>query len=149
QTTRRRVIAAHFEQTTNFFPTLNRSEVWQFINLTTDTHPMHVHLDPFTIVSRRPIRFEIPEGGIEDLALSAAITIERGPNDMLAHTIDDNEKGFKDTIRVNRNEIVEIAVRFTAYSGRYMYHCHILEHEDRDMMRPFVTVPPELVPFMS
>jgi len=35
------------------------------------------------------------------------------------------------------------------YSGRYMYHCHILEHEDRDMMRPFVTMPPELMPFMA
>ena len=57
--------------------------------------------------------------------------------------------GLKDTIRVNPNEIVEIAVRFTAYSGRYMYHCHILEHEDRDMMRPFVTMAPELMPFMA
>ena len=148
-TSRRCVIAAHFEDSTNFFPTLHRYEVWQFINLTTDTHPIHVHLDPFVIVSRRPIRFEIPEGGIEDLSLSAVITIERGPDDVLAHTIDDNERGLKDTVRVNPNEMVEIAVRFTSYSGRYMYHCHILEHEDRDMMRPFVTVPPELVPFMS
>jgi spore coat protein A len=47
------------------------------------------------------------------------------------------------------NEIVEIAVRFTKYSGRYMYHCHILEHEDRDMMRPFVTMPADLMPFMA
>jgi spore coat protein A len=65
------------------------------------------------------------------------------------HTIDDNERGLKDTVRVNPNEIVEIAVRFTTYAGRYMYHCHILEHEDRDMMRPFVTMPTELMPFMS
>jgi FtsP/CotA-like multicopper oxidase with cupredoxin domain len=48
-----------------------------------------------------------------------------------------------------RIEIVEIAVRFTTYSGRYMYHCHILEHEDRDMMRPFVPMPAELMPFMA
>jgi spore coat protein A len=52
-------------------------------------------------------------------------------------------------VRVNPNEIAEIAVRFTTYSGRYMYHCHILEHEDRDMMRPFVTMPAELMPFMA
>jgi FtsP/CotA-like multicopper oxidase with cupredoxin domain len=45
--------------------------------------------------------------------------------------------------------VVEIAVRFTTFSGRYMYHCHILEHEDRDMMRPFVTMPAELMPFMA
>src|SRR5439155_21927878 len=43
----------------------------------------------------------------------------------------------------------EISVCFTRYSGRYMYHCHILELEDRDMMRPFVTMPPELMPFMA
>jgi spore coat protein A len=52
-------------------------------------------------------------------------------------------------VRVNPNEIVEIAVRFNTYAGRYMYHCHILEHEDRDMMRPFVSMPPELMPFMA
>ena len=51
--------------------------------------------------------------------------------------------------RVNPNEVVEIVVRFTNYSGRHMYHCHILEHEDRDMMRPFVTMPMELMPFMA
>jgi hypothetical protein len=39
--------------------------------------------------------------------------------------------------------------RFTTCSGRYMYHCHILEHEDLDMMRPFVTMPAELMPFMA
>ena len=149
QTTRYRAVAAHFEDATTFFPVLDRYEVWQLINLTGDTHPIHVHLDPFQILSRRPIRYEIPEGGIEDLAIAAAVALERDPRDELAHTIDDNERGLKDTVRVNPNEIVEIAVRFTTYSGRYMYHCHILEHEDRDMMRPFVTMPAELMPFMA
>jgi spore coat protein A len=49
---------------------------------------------------------------------------------------------------VNPNEVVDIAVRFETFAGRFMYHCHILEHEDRDMMRPFVTMPPELMSFM-
>ncbi|MDP9273180.1 MAG: multicopper oxidase domain-containing protein [Chloroflexota bacterium] len=40
-------------------------------------------------------------------------------------------------------------MRFETFSGRYMYHCHILEHEDRDMMRPIVVMPAELMPFMS
>jgi spore coat protein A len=148
QTTRYATAAAHFEDATTFFPVLDRYEVWQLINLTSDTHPIHVHLDPFQILSRRPIRYQIPEDGIEDRAITAAVTLERDPDDKLDHTIDDNERGLKDTIRVNPNEIVEIAVRFTTYSGRYMYHCHILEHEDRDMMRPFVTMPAELMPFM-
>ena len=149
ETTRYRSVAAHFEDTTTFFPMLGRYEVWQLVNLTGDTHPIHLHLDPFQILSRRPIRYEIPEGGVGDRDLTAVITLQRDPNDKLDHAIDDNERGLKDTIRVNPNEIVEIAVRFTTYSGRYMYHCHILEHEDRDMMRPFVTMPPELMPFMA
>jgi spore coat protein A len=148
-TTRYRCVAAHFEDATTFFPMLGHYEVWQLINLTGDTHPIHLHLDPFQIVSRRPIRYEIPEGGIGDRDLTAVVTLERDPDDRLDHAIDDNERGLKDTIRVNPNEIVEIAVRFTTYSGRYMYHCHILEHEDRDMMRPFVTMPSELMPFMA
>ena len=147
--TRYRAVAAHFEDATTFFPMLDQYEVWQLINLTMDTHPIHLHLDPFQIVSRRPIRYEIPDRGIEDRRLSAGVWLERAPDDALDHVIDDNERGLKDTIRVNPNEIVEIAVRFTKYSGRYMYHCHILEHEDRDMMRPFVTMPADLMPFMA
>jgi spore coat protein A len=146
-TTSYRAVAAHFEDSTTFFPMLDRYEVWQLINLTGDTHPIHLHLDPFQIVSRRPIRYELQE--VADRALTAVITLDRDPADTLEHAIDDNERGLKDTVRVNPNEIVEIAVRFTTYSGRYMYHCHILEHEDRDMMRPFVTMPAELMPFMG
>jgi spore coat protein A len=149
ETTRYRVAAAHFEDATTFFPMLGEYEVWQLINLSGDTHPIHLHLDPFQLLSRRPIRYEIPDGGIGDRDLSATVTLERDPDDELEHAIDDNERGLKDTVRVNPNELVEIAVRFTAYSGRYMYHCHILEHEDRDMMRPFVTMAPELMPFMA
>ncbi|HEX6538724.1 MAG TPA: multicopper oxidase domain-containing protein [Candidatus Dormibacteraeota bacterium] len=149
RSSRHTVVAAHFEDTTTFFPMLEEYEVWQLINLTEDTHPIHVHLDPFQILSRRPIRFEIPDRGIEDRDITASIILERDPDDTLGHSIDDNEHGLKDTIRVNPKEMVEIAVRFTVYSGRYMYHCHILEHEDRDMMRPFVTIAPELMPFMA
>jgi FtsP/CotA-like multicopper oxidase with cupredoxin domain len=149
QTIRYRAAAAHFEDATTFFPVLGRYEIWQLINLTGDTHPIHLHLDPFQILSRRPIRYQIPRHGIEDVAITAAVTLERDPDDDIGHTIDDNERGLKDTVRVNPNEIAEIAVRFTTYSGRYMYHCHILEHEDRDMMRPFVTMPAELMPFMA
>jgi spore coat protein A len=148
RTTRYRAVAAHFEDATTFFPMLGQYEVWQLINLTGDTHPIHVHLDPFQILSRRPMRYQIPDDGIGDLDIAATVTLERDADDQLDHAIDDNERGLKDTVRVNPNEIVEIAVRFNSYGGRYMYHCHILEHEDRDMMRPFVLMPPELMPFM-
>jgi FtsP/CotA-like multicopper oxidase with cupredoxin domain len=144
-----RTVACHFEDTVTFFPTLGQYEVWQFINLTGDTHPMHIHLNPFHVLARHPITVTVPEGGITDTGTAATVRHGRGPDDEFEHAIDANERGLKDTVRVNPNEIVELAVRFETYSGRYMYHCHILEHEDRDMMRPIVIMPKQLNPFMS
>ena len=146
---RYRTVACHFEDTVTFFPTLGEYEVWQFINLTGDTHPMHIHLNPFQVLARHPVTVTVPEGGITDTGTVATVRHGRGPDDQVAHAVDANELGLKDTVRVNPNEIVELAVRFETHSGRYMYHCHILEHEDRDMMRPIVIMPAELAPFMS
>jgi spore coat protein A len=142
---RYRTVACHFEDTVTFFPILGRYEVWQFINLTGDTHPMHIHLNPFQVLARRPVTVSVPDGGITDTTTAATVRSERGREDR----VDANELGLKDTVRVNPNEIVELAVRFKTHCGRYMYHCHILEHEDRDMMRPIVIMPAELMPFMS
>jgi FtsP/CotA-like multicopper oxidase with cupredoxin domain len=144
-----RTVAAHFEDTVTFFPILGQWEVWQFINLTGDTHPMHIHLNPFHILRRRAIIVAVPDGGIDDRDTTATVRLGQDPDDELDHALDANERGLNDTVRVNPNEIVELAVRFETFSGRYMYHCHILEHEDRDMMRPIVVMPAELMPFMS
>jgi FtsP/CotA-like multicopper oxidase with cupredoxin domain len=146
---RLRTVACHFEDTVTFLPMLGQYEVWQFINLTGDTHPMHIHLDPFQVLARHPITVTVPDGGISDGGTAATVRHGRGPDDELEHALDANELGLKDTVRVNPKEIVELAIRFETYSGRYMYHCHILEHEDRDMMRPFVIMPAQLKPFMS
>jgi len=144
-----RTVAAHFEDTVTFFPILDQWEVWQFINLTGDTHPMHIHLDPSHILARRAITVAVPDGGIGDRDTTATVRLGQDPDDELDHVIDANERGLNDTVRVNPKEIVELAVRFETFSGRYMYHCHILEHEDREMMRPIVVMPAELMPFMS
>jgi spore coat protein A len=128
---------------------LGRWEVWQLINLTGDTHPIHIHLEPFHVLARRPIAVTVPGNAIGDRDTTATVRLARDPGDELDHVIDANERGLKDTVRVNPHEIVELAIRFQAYSGRYMYHCHILEHEDRDMMRPIVIMPAQLMPFMS
>jgi FtsP/CotA-like multicopper oxidase with cupredoxin domain len=148
-TTRYRTVASHFEDTVTFFPVLGQSEVWQFMNLTGDTHPMHIHLNPFQLLARHAVSVTVPDGGLTDEATVATVRYGRSADDQLEHVIDANEKGLKDTVRVNPNEIVEIAVRFETFSGRYMYHCHILEHEDHDMMRPIVIMPMELMPFMA
>jgi spore coat protein A len=50
---------------------------------------------------------------------------------------DANESGWKDTARVNAGTVTRIIVPFEGYPGRYVWHCHILEHEDKEMMRPY------------
>jgi len=52
-------------------------------------------------------------------------------------------------VRVNPGELVSIALTFDSYTGRYMYHCHLLEHEDHDMMRPFVVMPAPVLAAMG
>src|SRR5260370_13592911 len=141
-------VGTRFEDNTNFFPEMGRAEIWRLINLTGDTHPIHVHLDAFQIISRHPAVVELPEGGITDTGTRATVRIGQPAGDGIQHGLDANELGLKDTVRVNANEVVEILVCFRTFAGRYMYHCHILEHEDRDMMRPFVVMPAELMPFM-
>ena len=82
-------------------------EVWRFVS---DLHhPVHVHLDPFQVLSRRG---EAPR-----------------PEDA----------GWKDTVDVRPNEYVDVAVRFGDYAGKYLVHCHNLEHEDMAMMAVFRT----------
>jgi spore coat protein A len=148
QSSRWRTVATRFEDRTNFFPMLHQPEIWRLINLSTDTHPIHVHVESFQVLARQPALVEVPDGGITDGGTSATVRIGQKVDDGIPHALDANELGLKDTVRVNANEVVDILVRFDTFAGRYMYHCHILEHEDHDMMRPFVVMPAELMPFM-
>jgi spore coat protein A len=148
-TTRYRTAATRFEDTVTFFPVLGQPEIWRFVNLTGDTHPIHVHLESFQILDRHPAVVQTDVEADAGDVMSATVLIGQHPDDGIPHALDDNERGLKDTVRVNANEVVDVAVRFGVFAGRYMYHCHILEHEDHDMMRPFVVVPPELMPFMD
>ena len=54
---------------------------------------------------------------------------------------DPNELGWKDTARANAKTVTRIIVPFVGYPGRYVWHCHILEHEDNEMMRPYEILP--------
>ena len=108
---RYRTVACHFEDTVTFFPTLGQYELSQFINLTNDTHPMHIHLNPFQVLARHPVTVTIPQGGITDTGTAATVRYGRRLDDPLTHALDPNELGLKDTIRVNPNEIVELSPR--------------------------------------
>ena len=133
KTVRYRTVAKQFEDTVNWFVAYGSTEVWSVLNLTEDTHPFHVHLVQFQALSRDLYNkdgFDPATGGT------------MAPISFQAHgALDANELGWKDTVRVNPGEMVSITATFDGFTGRYMYHCHILEHEDHDMMRPFIVMP--------
>jgi spore coat protein A len=127
------------------------TEVWEIFNLTGDTHPIHFHLVNVQIINRQPFdpaQFPNP--------------VFLGP----ARVPDLNERGWKETVRMNPGEVTRVVMKFDlphvpftipncdrATLGlpqppagkiyhEYVYHCHILEHEEHDMMRPLVVVGP-------
>ena len=135
------VTAERFEDPVNWIVKLNSTERWRFINLTGDTHPMHVHLVQYKVVSRKGVDVVDVENYEDVVKLVDEKSKNNEPIEVNVtdiKEIDENEQGFKDTVRVNPGEIVEIVAKFEGYCGRYVYHCHLLEHEDHDMMRQFI-----------
>ncbi|SEA90694.1 spore coat protein A [Thalassobacillus cyri] len=106
-------------------PHLGGIEVWRLINETEDTHPIHLHLVHFQILDRQPFDEEHFEEKGEIL-----FTGDRKPPEP-------NERGWKDIVNAHPGEVTRIIARFKPYTGRYVWHCHILEHEDHEMMRPY------------
>jgi spore coat protein A len=146
-----------FRSPINFYPAADKPEIWYLVNFSTDAHPIHLHLVDFQILSRQfytvagasdpsIVNATDPATGLfpnpSTPSLNSIVPDNNRPNDSNNPTgVDANEAGWKDTVRVNPNEIVAIAMIFTGFTGRFMYHCHILEHEDMDMMRPMTVVP--------
>jgi spore coat protein A len=119
-------------------------EDWVYINLTPDTHPMHTHLVTFQVVGRTPFdaaAYQAVFGG--DNGVPGGIPPSFATGDMLPP--DPTERGFKDTVKVNPGYFTTIRAKFDLPNGvtptqGYVHHCHIVEHEDNDMMRPFFVV---------
>ncbi|HXY50241.1 MAG TPA: multicopper oxidase domain-containing protein [Terriglobales bacterium] len=121
-------------------PKAGSIEVWEIMNLTGDTHPMHFHLVNVQLIQRQPFTGDPNHWSYA------------GP----PAPPDANEIGWKDTVRMNPGEITTVIMQFNlpslptaamrnAVSPRtggkeYVWHCHILEHEEHDMMRPLVIV---------
>ena len=109
-------------------PRLNTVEIWKFVNLTPDAHPIHLHLVRFQILDRREF----------DVALyrkSKTLKYTGAPQ-----RPDPGEAGWKDTVRCPPGQVTRIIARFEGFIGRYVWHCHVLEHEDNEMMRPFEVI---------
>jgi spore coat protein A len=119
-------------------PSAGATEVWQIMNLTGDTHPIHFHLVNVQLIQRQPFT-----GDPSSFSYAGPPT----PPDA-------NEMGWKETVRMNPGEVTTVIMKFdlpnlptaamrNANSPRtggkeYVWHCHILEHEEHDMMRPLV-----------
>ncbi|MDR3736104.1 MAG: multicopper oxidase domain-containing protein [Acidobacteriaceae bacterium] len=118
----------HWHEPVTERPRLNTTEIWEFVNQTQDTHPMHLHLVRFQVLDRRPF---------DPFAfMMRREMIYTGP----AVTPPANEMGWKDVVQCEPGVVTRIIVRFEGYTGNYLYHCHILEHEANDMMRPFEVI---------
>ncbi len=110
-------------------------EKWEIYNTTDHTHPIHVHQVSFLIMSQQQFQFEpTPTGGIKITRLIGKPS-KPAPN----------EAGWKDTVQVNPGQVVTIEAKFDL-PGKYMWHCHILEHEDHDMEQFFEVVPRSAAP---
>lgn len=99
-------------------PALGKTEIWEMRNFTEDAHPIHIHLVQFEVLGREAIDDDGPSlGGNNYPPLPW-------------------ETGFKDTVIAYPGEVTRVKAKFDT-PGFYVWHCHIVEHEDNEMMRPF------------
>ena len=118
----------HWKMPVTEKPVLNSTEIWTLINPTDDSHPIHLHLVRFQILDRR--RFEPWTYQTTGKLKFTGPVVPPEPN----------EAGWKDTVRADPKMVTRIIVRFEGFTGRYVWHCHILEHEDNEMMRPYEVI---------
>jgi FtsP/CotA-like multicopper oxidase with cupredoxin domain len=103
-------------------PALGATEMWELYNATADAHPMHIHEVHFQVVNRQDIF-------VDEEAQTVQVTgSPRGPEPW--------EIGFKDTVIAYPGQVTRVRLRF-GVPGQFVWHCHIVEHEDNEMMRPY------------
>lgn len=122
-------------------PTMGDTEIWRLINLTADAHPIHLHLVMFRVLDRTPFDAEAYQAAQRSF-LSGAGVQPRVEDYVTAPPVPANpwESGLKDTVIANPGEVTRIISNFDI-AGRYVWHCHILEHEDNEMMRTYEVLP--------
>ncbi len=143
-------------------PKLGATELWKIPNLTMDTHPIHIHLVQWQLVSRQT--FDVARytadwiaanGGLQPPFPMNHATVSLDPTKYLTGSPrgpDANEQGWKDTVRMNTGEVTIVKARFAPTDGSknypfdaridpgYVWHCHIVDHEDNEMMRPYEVI---------
>ena len=105
-------------------PAVGATEVWEIYNATADAHPIHIHEVAFQVVNRQPIFVDEENGTVQ---VDAGTT--SSPPESWEH-------GWKDTVIAYPGQVTRLRLRFTN-PGQFVWHCHIVEHEDNEMMRPY------------
>jgi spore coat protein A, manganese oxidase len=105
-------------------PNVGDTEVWEFYNFTADAHPMHIHEITFEVVNRQAL--ESHDG---ETVPPARLVGDPRPAEAW-------ESGFKDTVIAYPGEVTRVKAKFDT-PGTFVWHCHIVEHEDNEMMRPY------------
>jgi heme exporter protein D len=117
---------------------LNETEQWDIVNTTVDAHPMHLHQVAFKIINRQlidPLGFIAPTDNIVSQVFTpASYTVAAGSLPILPDAWDD---GWKDTVASPPGYVTRVWAKFDI-PGEYVWHCHILSHEEHDMMRNFI-----------
>lgn len=116
-------------------PAVGATEVWEIYNYTMDAHPIHLHLIMFQVMDRQTLATN--EDG--EVIFPVVPGASRPPEAW--------ETGYKDTVIAYPGEITRVKARFDL-PGLYVWHCHIVEHEDNEMMRPYHVGPIPAAPLM-
>jgi spore coat protein A, manganese oxidase len=129
-------------------PKVGTTEDWRLVNTTEDSHPIHLHLVQFQVIDRTPYDADGYKVALARARAANADAPNPDPRPFFngaPAAPDANERGWKDTVRANPGQVTRIRARWTLPKGvaapqRYVFHCHILEHEDNSMMRPLEIV---------
>jgi spore coat protein A len=105
-------------------PSTGATEIWEMYNATADAHPMHIHEIAFEVVNRQEI--SVDEETREVQVAPGSVPIPPEPW----------ETGLKDTVIAYPGQVTRVRGRFKT-PGQFVWHCHIVEHEDNEMMRPY------------
>jgi spore coat protein A, manganese oxidase len=131
--------ALGWDQPVTELVTLGTTEIWEFYNTTADAHPMHVHLGQYQVLGRYHISDTDTNGDgvlIDGYNNDAGDLIDTRPDLDGIQNLYAEDTGLQDTVWVAPGDMLKIAMKFDR-PGDYVWHCHILSHEDHDMMRPF------------
>ena len=105
-------------------PGLGATEVWEFYNATADAHPIHIHEIVFEVVNRQELLVDEDNQKVQVVPGSVPTPPEPW------------ETGFKDTVIAYPEQVTRVRGQFNT-PGQFVWHCHIVEHEDNEMMRPY------------